>query len=135
MQMASEAGRWEESAMSASSEGSTELTIKTVCVDCADPEQLSTWWQGLVGGDLSVDDDGDVRLETGTVPLLFLQVAEAKTIKNRLHLDLRVTDYEGAQRRALELGATTADDVYQGDDWRVFRDPEGNEFCIIRPKP
>ena len=56
-----------------------------------------------------------------------------KTVKNRLHLDLRVTDFDDAVERARALGATSATDVYDGDGWQVFRDPEGNEFCIIRP--
>jgi hypothetical protein len=32
---------------------------------------------------------------------------------------------------AIALGATTAEDVYDGGEWRVLRDPEGNEFCIL----
>ena len=27
-----------------------------------------------------------------------------------------------------------ADDVYDGGDWQVLRDPEGNEFCLLRPR-
>jgi hypothetical protein len=110
-----------------------QVTISCVSVDCSDPDSLGQWWQELLGGTLSVDSDGDVRLSTGIVPLLFLQVPEAKTVKNRVHLDLRVTDFDGAVERARELGATSATDVYDGDDWQVFRDPEGNEFCILRP--
>jgi Glyoxalase-like domain len=48
-------------------------------------------------------------------------------------LDLRVTDYDSAVVRAKALGASPADDVYAGDRWQVLRDPDGNEFCIIRP--
>jgi predicted enzyme related to lactoylglutathione lyase len=110
-----------------------EVTIGWICVDCSDPSQLAAWWQSLLGGAVSVDDDGDVRLETGPVPLLFLRVPDAKTVKNRLHLDLRVTDFDRAVARAESLGASPADDVYVGEGWRVFRDPEGNEFCLIRP--
>jgi predicted enzyme related to lactoylglutathione lyase len=55
-------------------------------------------------------------------------------VKNRLHFDLHVEDFEAALARALSLGASPADDIFVGDRWRVFRDPEGNEFCIIRPK-
>ena len=52
-----------------------------------------------------------------------------------MHLDLRVKNYEEAIARAVSLGATSANDIYRGDEWKVLRDPEGNEFCIIRPKP
>ena len=27
-----------------------------------------------------------------------------------------------------------ADDVYDGGSWQVLRDPEGNEFCILKPR-
>ena len=57
---------------------------------------------------------------------------DPRLVKNRLHLDLRAGDYDAAVEAAIALGATPADDVYVGDDWRVLRDPEGNEFCIIR---
>ena len=29
---------------------------------------------------------------------------------------------------------TRADDIYDGGRWQVMRDPEGNEFCILRPR-
>lgn len=108
--------------------------IGWICIDCLDPLALATWWQSFIGGELTVDQDGDVRLESEPVPLLFLKVPEPKAVKNRVHLDLRVADYDHAVAGALALGATPADDIYIGKSWRVLRDPEGNEFCIIRPK-
>jgi hypothetical protein len=110
------------------------VDVGWVCVDCVDSQTLAAWWQRLIGGEVTVDDDGDVRLDGGRVPLLFLKVPEPKVVKNRLHLDLRVLDYDKAVARALALGATPADEIYVGARWRVLRDPEGNEFCIIRPK-
>jgi hypothetical protein len=35
---------------------------------------------------------------------------------------------------AIALGATRADDVYDGGGWQVLRDPEGNELCLLRPR-
>jgi hypothetical protein len=110
------------------------IEIGWVCIDCDDPETLAAWWQALIGGEIRVDDDGDVHLDGGPVPLLFLRVADQRQVKNRLHLDLRVEDYEAAVAKALSLGASPADDIFVGERWRVFRDPEGNEFCVIRPK-
>jgi catechol 2,3-dioxygenase-like lactoylglutathione lyase family enzyme len=110
------------------------IEIGWVCVDCKDPEALAGWWQALIGGEIRVDDDGDVHLDGGPVPLLFLRVPDQRQVKNRLHFDLHVEDYEAASAKALSLGASPADDIFVGERWRVFRDPEGNEFCIIRPK-
>lgn len=50
--------------------------------------------------------------------------------------DIEIDDegvLDAATEQALALGATLAGDVYSGDRWRVLRDPEGNEFCILRP--
>jgi predicted enzyme related to lactoylglutathione lyase len=59
------------------------------------------------------------------------QVPEAKQGKNRMHLDLHVEDLESATARAVELGASQVDEHRRPTFmWRVFQDPEGNEFCI-----
>ena len=110
--------------------------LAAVAVDCAgDPIELATWWQGLVGGELEPDDDGDATLRVPGWPALdFLRVPDPKTVKNRLHLDLRATDFDAAVAAALAHGATPAPDVYDGGRWAVLRDPAGNEFCILRPK-
>jgi hypothetical protein len=111
-----------------------EEGIECVCVDSEDPPALAAWWQRLVGGEMHIDADGDVALRTGGVRLLFLAVPDTKRGKNRLHVDLRATNFESAVETALALGAARADDVYDGPRWQVLRDPEGNEFCILRPR-
>jgi hypothetical protein len=65
--------------------------------------------------------------------LLFQRVPEAKSGKNRLHLDVHV----GAERRKAEverlegLGASVLRHVKEaGGEWVVMADPEGNEFCV-----
>lgn len=111
-------------------------TIGWICLDASDPAFLAEWWSRLLGSGVTrTDQDGDVHLQVGSLSLLFLRVAEPKRSKNRIHLDLRVKNYEDAIARAHSLGATAADDVFRGDEWRVLRDPEGNEFCIIRTGP
>ncbi len=110
--------------------------LAAVAFDCdGDPVALARWWQGLVGGEVEVDEEVDATLRApGFPPLDFIRVPEAKTVKNRLHLDLRATDFDQAVARAVAHGATPADDVYAGDRWQVLRDPAGNEFCILRPR-
>jgi hypothetical protein len=111
-----------------------ERGLECICVDSADPPGLAGWWQRLLGGQTRVDSDGDVALRTAGIQLLFLAVPEPKRGKNRLHIDLRATDFDLAVEAALALGAQRADDVYDGPRWQVLRDPEGNEFCILRPR-
>jgi predicted enzyme related to lactoylglutathione lyase len=109
--------------------------IAALAIDCHDPPELARWWSRLLGGTVEVDDDGDATLHSpGGLAIDFLRVPEAKSGKNRLHLDLRSTDLAEATEQAVALGATRADDVYDGGRWQVLRDPEGNEFCILRPR-
>ena len=65
--------------------------------------------------------------------ILFQTVPEEKTIKNRIHWDVRLagTDKDEA-RAALEArGATFLWTASQGPhSWHTMADPEGNEFCI-----
>jgi len=109
--------------------------IGVVAIDCADPPRLAEFWSALVGGEIEIDRDGDARLRPPGGPVLdFLRVPEGKSGKNRLHLDLFTTDFAAAVEQTLTLGATRADDVYDGGSWQVLRDPEGNEFCLLKPK-
>jgi hypothetical protein len=64
--------------------------------------------------------------------LLFQQVPEAKTGKNRVHLDLRTgDDRDAVVRRLLDNGATHLHDGRQGPhSWVTLADPEGNELCV-----
>jgi hypothetical protein len=60
-------------------------------------------------------------------------VPEGKTIKNRLHLDLRPEDQAAEVARLEALGARRVS-VGQGEvSWVVMADPEGNEFDVLRP--
>ena len=73
--------------------------------------------------------------EDGIVPdLLFLRVPEGKTMKNRLHLDLRPKDQAAEVARLEALGARRVD-VGQGANvsWVVLADPDGNEFDVLKP--
>jgi hypothetical protein len=118
------------------SEGAPAVAgLAALAVDCREPEALARWWSRLLGGEVEVDEEGNASLLTSDgLPMDFLRVPDTKTVKNRLHLDLRSTDLEEATRQAEALGATRADDVYDGGLWQVMRDPEGNEFCLLRPR-
>ena len=118
-----------------SDEAPAVVGIAALAVDCAEPAELARWWRRLLGGQVEVGDDGDATLHVPGGPAIdFGRVPEAKTVKNRLHLDLLSTDLAAAVEQAVALGATRADDVYDGGRWQVLRDPEGNEFCILRPR-
>jgi predicted enzyme related to lactoylglutathione lyase len=78
-----------------------------------------------------------VPREAGDQPWVVLQeVGDPKsTAKNRMHLDIHVTDLDAEARRLQALGAELLSEapVTMGDvAWFVMADPEGNEFCIVR---
>ncbi len=74
------------------------------------------------------------ELNGGTRPrILFQLVPEAKSVKNRVHLDLRVGEQnvEAEVAKLTERGATYSHKASQGPHWWVtMADPEGNEFCV-----
>lgn len=65
--------------------------------------------------------------------LLFQRVPEAKSVKNRLHLDLHAAagERKAEVERLRGLGASVLRHVKEpGGEWTVMADPEGNEFCV-----
>ncbi|MFD9795386.1 VOC family protein [Streptomyces sp. NPDC059070] len=80
------------------------------------------------------DDPYDEASGTGRGRrILFQDVPEAKTVKNRLHLDVHGAPggLDELVARLEELGATRVREVDRGPGghWWIMRDPEGNEFC------
>ena len=64
-------------------------------------------------------------------------LSDVKTIKNRVHLDLTTgaDDRDAEIERLLRLGARRVNIGQTGEEsWTVLADPEGNEFCVVRPK-
>ena len=116
------------------------LRIETVTIDARDPVALARFWSAVLGWEQGVDEDGDVWVEPGHQhpdsgsfrPLLFLAVPEAKSGKNRIHLDLRPDDQASELERLEALGATPVSVGQTGlEGWVILADPEGNEFCVL----
>jgi hypothetical protein len=117
------------------------LRIQAVSVDSADPKVPADFWEKALGWRRTYEAEDEIVLEPpagspqdGVSPdLLFLKVPEHKTLKNRLHLDLRPEDQAVEVQRLEALGATRVS-VGQGDDvtWVVMADPDGIEFCVLR---
>jgi hypothetical protein len=119
--------------------------VSHTTIDCSNAYELSTWWKDLLGY-VDVPDDPNepgheecmiVSPETGH-RLLFIEVPEPKSVKNRIHLDLRPSTgtRDEEVERARTLGANQVSDhrgqYGPGTGWVVLADPEGNEFCILR---
>jgi len=119
------------------------LRIDTCTIDARDPAVLAGFWSEALGWRVRTDSDGDVWVESreddgsrGSTPLLFVSDPEAKSVKNRIHLDLRPDDQAAEVERLQRLGARQADIGQSGSEsWVVMADPEGNEFCVLSSRP
>ncbi len=115
-------------------------------IDAADPSRLARFWAAALDWEVAADEDGVANVwphgfrypDPAALPLVILAVPEAKAGKNRVHLDLAtesVAHQQAEVERLLGLGAVRAD-IGQGDvPWVVLADPEGNEFCVLDPRP
>ena len=137
-----------------------------VTFDCADPAALAEFWALALGYVLQPPpppySSWDEALDAWGVPadkrnsrsavvdpdgkgprVFFQQVPEGKSVKNRVHLDLRAAPglegdarMEELERRCAELvsaGGTRLQRI-EGNAMDagiiVMADPEGNEFCL-----
>lgn len=106
-------------------------------IDCADAAKLAHFWADVLGRQVNSQPTAefaaiDANDSTQGPRLAFHQVPEAKTVKNRLHVDLITTDFEGETDRLIALGAHKLRDIEQGEArWTTFGDIEGNEFDLI----
>ena len=108
-----------------------------VVVDAEDPARLARWWAEALGYVIvhEAPDEVEIRRTADTRPgLLFTTVPDAKTVKNRLHIDLRPDDQESEVERLVDMGARPADIGQHDVSWVVLADPEGNEFCVLASK-
>ena len=113
--------------------------LTELVVDSTDPRQLAEFWMAVLGWQLTGRYQGAVEIAgpPGSGPsLTFVPVPEAKTVKNRLHIDVNPVGCDQAQEveRLIGLGARRVD-IGQGDpSWVVLADPEDNEFCVLRAR-
>lgn len=110
----------------------------SVVFDANDHAALARFWSDALGWALD-EEPGytSVRGPDDEVPRLEFVPSDAPKLgKNRFHIDLSTTSsdhYDATVARLLGLGAVRAD-IGQGDiEWVVLADPEGNEFCVLRP--
>jgi hypothetical protein len=137
-----------------------------IVFDCAEPDRVARFWMRALGGYdfptpvpdgfLTWDDWADAQQipvdqrPTGRTlvdkvrdrpDIFFLQVPEAKAVKNRVHLDIKVAPgLDGDKRRTavdaevdrlVGLGASVVRQVEeQGGYLVVMQDPEANECCV-----
>jgi predicted enzyme related to lactoylglutathione lyase len=115
-------------------------------LDANDPPRLARFWAAALDWEIAAEEDDEIDVwpagyhypDPVALSLVFVPVPEAKTVKNRVHLDLASQSAEhqaAVVERLRGLGARPID-IGQGDvPWVVMADPEGNELCVLEPRP
>ncbi|MDQ1678322.1 MAG: hypothetical protein QOC93_3466 [Actinomycetota bacterium] len=112
-----------------------DAKFKDLCADAGDPVALGRFWAAVLGLDPVAGDDGDLRLDAADPHrrIWVNRVPEPRTVKTRLHLDVRLPTYDPSPLVA--LGATVESEPGGDRDWWVLADPEGTTFCAMGPHP
>ncbi len=114
------------------------ISVLGLSFDARDAARLAHFWaqalhrtvnDGATEDFASVAADTDTRL--GAI-LMFHKVPEAKTVKNRVHLDLQTGDVVAEADRLTGLGAKQIRSLAENNNrWIGLTDPEGNEFDLV----
>jgi predicted enzyme related to lactoylglutathione lyase len=107
-------------------------------LDCVDADALAEFWAAALGLRRGRFHPPYVRLtdpDERWPNLLLQQVPEPKAGKNRMHLDIQVADVQPEVDRLCGLGARIVSPPHDDAGYltAVLADPQGNEFCVIRP--
>jgi hypothetical protein len=106
-------------------------TYKDLCIDAVDASRAAEFWAGVLRLERQLQDNGDGELRTpdGRVAVWVNGVAEPRTVKNRVHVDVDAASV----REVLDLGATV---VAEHPHWTTVSDPDGQELCVmVRDEP
>lgn len=110
-----------------------------VTVDCADPGRVARFWADLLGVEVAHESEQYVFLTYAPdrkVTMWFQRVPEPRRGKNRVHVDFAVLDLEATEQRVVALGGSLGErHTWEGHEWRICHDPEGNEFDVMRAPP
>lgn len=113
--------------------------LKDICFDCADAPRVAHFWADVLGYTVEERGEGEPVVirpgQPGMLKMWFNPVAEGKTAKNRVHVDVTLGDADEMER-LLALGASRRREIRSDDGelaWTIMADVEGNEFCAFPP--
>jgi predicted enzyme related to lactoylglutathione lyase len=120
------------------------VSLHHIVIDAHDLPTLARFWSEVLAWKVLSERDREIVIGPDAhapVGICFMPAGAEKTVKNRVHLDLNPggdigpDDRRAEIERILALGARHVDVGQSGQEtWTVLADPEGNEFCVLRPK-
>lgn len=105
--------------------------IHGLVIDSTSPKRMAEWWGSTLGAEVVHHPEG--YSSVNGIPgapfdsMDFVPVPEAKTAKNRLHIDVTTSQLG----QLVVSGATVVRTRDENIRWTVMADPEGNEFCAF----
>ena len=114
--------------------------LRHIVVDAHDLPGLARFWTQALGWTVLSGRENQIVIGTdqnAPAGMCCMPAADPKTVRNRVHLDLTSSAADRDQEidRLLALGARRAGIGQAGaESWTVLADPQGNEFCVVRPK-
>lgn len=113
------------------------MRLFAVTIDAPDASALARFYAALTDMELTYDGAEGALVTAGTRNVMFQQISDYNAPRwpdpaypQQAHLDLLVEDLDTGEARAVELGATRLN--AGGERFRVFTDPAGHPFCLIR---
>ncbi|MFF5846828.1 VOC family protein [Streptomyces massasporeus] len=120
--------------------------LQCLVLDCPEPMQLAAFYGSILGGTVNQpdgrwalsDDWATLHTPSGVV-LAFQRAADHHpplwpdpSRPQQFHLDFGVADLDRAGEQVLAHGATVLDAGADGWSWRIYADPAGHPFCLVR---
>ncbi|MEU9631756.1 VOC family protein [Streptomyces luteogriseus] len=120
--------------------------LQCVVLDCREPVELAAFYGSILGGTVNQpdrrwalsDDWATLHTPSGVV-LAFQRAADHQpplwpdpSRPQQFHLDFGVADLDRAEEQVLAHGATVLDAGADGRGWRIYADPAGHPFCLVR---
>ncbi|MFC8583067.1 VOC family protein [Streptomyces sp. NPDC057217] len=120
--------------------------LQCLVLDCSEPRALAGFYRALLGGEVdrpdrrwSLDEEWSTLHTPGGLVLCFQRVPGHRPptwpdpeLPQQSHLDFGVPDLDAAQDQLLARGATLLDAGEGTRSWRVYADPAGHPFCLVR---
>ncbi len=111
-----------------------------ITIDCADPARLASFWSTLLDTAITGEHGDDHGWATvgsrldDRPRLTFQRVAEPRTVKVRIHLDIQVDDIDTARQQVEDLGGRWSGERHNYEEGvvMVMHDPEDHEFCLVQ---
>lgn len=129
-----------DSAVTCTSE--RDLASCAISLDAADPAVEAAFWREFLGLEVIWENDDFVALRGAPVLVTVQRIADHRAfewpggdVPKQMHVEIAVTDLDGAEQTAVELGAIRAAEHPEPERWRVLLDPAGHPFCISNQIP